>query len=65
MLRSAVSCNNTGDQIVSIIDSCKRKRKTMPWLVEQLVVALEIPALEARDLLRDAEERAQQLLKLL
>ena len=34
-------------------------------LLEQLVAALEIPALEARDLLRDSEERAKSLLKLL
>jgi hypothetical protein len=30
-----------------------------------LVLALEIPALEARDLRRDSEERAKTLLKLL
>jgi hypothetical protein len=29
------------------------------------VVALEIPALEARDLMREAEDRAKSLLKLL
>ena len=34
-------------------------------LIEQLVVALEIPALEARDLVRDSEERSKALLKLL
>ena len=34
-------------------------------LLDQLVVALEIPALEARDLMRDSEERAKALLKLL
>jgi prepilin-type processing-associated H-X9-DG protein len=34
-------------------------------LIEQLVLALEIPALEARDLVRDSEERAKALLKLL
>jgi len=34
-------------------------------LLDQLVVALEIPALEARDLMRDSEERAKSLLKLL
>jgi prepilin-type processing-associated H-X9-DG protein len=34
-------------------------------LLEQLVLALEIPPLEARDLLRDSEERAKTLLKLL
>jgi prepilin-type processing-associated H-X9-DG protein len=34
-------------------------------LLDQLVLALEIPALEARDLLRDSEERAKTLLKLL
>jgi prepilin-type processing-associated H-X9-DG protein len=34
-------------------------------LIEQLVQALEIPALEARDLVRDSEERARSLLELL
>jgi len=34
-------------------------------LLEQLVLALEIPTLEARDLRRDSEERAKTLLKLL
>jgi len=34
-------------------------------LLEQLVLALEIPPLEARDLLRDSEERTKTLLKLL
>jgi len=34
-------------------------------LLEQLVLALEIPPLEARDLRRDAEERTKTLLKLL
>lgn len=34
-------------------------------LLEELVKALEIPALEARDLVRDSEERAKALLKLL
>jgi prepilin-type processing-associated H-X9-DG protein len=34
-------------------------------LIEQLAQALEIPALEARDLVRDSEERAKSLLKLL
>jgi len=34
-------------------------------LLDKLVVALEIPALEARDLMRDSEERAKSLLKLL
>lgn len=34
-------------------------------LLDQLVVALEIPPLEARDLMRDADESARQLLKLL
>ncbi len=34
-------------------------------LLEQLVTALEIPSLEARDLMRSSEERAQELLKLL
>ncbi|HEX2875804.1 MAG TPA: hypothetical protein VHP33_31350 [Polyangiaceae bacterium] len=34
-------------------------------LLEELVKALEIPALEARDLMRDSEERAKTLLKLL
>lgn len=34
-------------------------------LLEQLVVALDIPALEARDLMRDAEDNAKRLLELL
>ena len=34
-------------------------------LLDQLVLALEIPPLEARDLRRDAEERTKTLLKLL
>ena len=34
-------------------------------IIDQLVVALEIPALEARDLVRDSEERSKALLKLL
>jgi tellurite resistance protein len=34
-------------------------------LLEQLIVALEIPPLEARDLVRDADESARQLLVLL
>ncbi len=34
-------------------------------LLEQLVIALEIPAIEARDLMREAEDRAKSLLKLL
>jgi prepilin-type processing-associated H-X9-DG protein len=34
-------------------------------LLEELVLALEIPPLEARDLRRDAEERTKTLLKLL
>ena len=38
------------------------KEKT---LIAELVHALEIPALEARDLVRDSEERAKSLLKLL
>lgn len=34
-------------------------------LLAQLVTLLEIPAIEARDLMREAEDRAQQLVKLL
>src|SRR3954471_4944971 len=34
-------------------------------LLEQLVVTLDIPALEARDLMRDAEDNVKELLKLL
>jgi len=34
-------------------------------LLAKLVVALEIPALEARDLMRESEENAKSLLKLL
>ena len=34
-------------------------------LLEQLVTALEIPPIEARDLMREAEDNAKSLLKLL
>jgi prepilin-type processing-associated H-X9-DG protein len=34
-------------------------------LLTQLVTLLEIPALEARDLMRESEERAKELLKVL
>ena len=34
-------------------------------LLEQLVTALDIPALEARDLMRESDENARKLLKLL
>lgn len=34
-------------------------------LLDELVVALEIPSLEARDLIRTSEERAKELLQLL
>ena len=34
-------------------------------LLEKLVELLEIPALEARDLVRESEERAKSLVKLL
>jgi prepilin-type processing-associated H-X9-DG protein len=34
-------------------------------LLDELVASLEIPPLEARDLMRSSEERAQELLKLL
>ena len=49
--------------LLSYVDGKQdEKEKT---LLEELVKALEIPALEARDLVRDSEERAKALLKLL
>jgi tellurite resistance protein len=49
--------------LLSFVDGKQdEKEKT---LLEQLVLALEIPPLEARDLMRDSEERAKTLLKLL
>ena len=49
--------------LLSYVDGKQdEKEKT---LIDQLVGVLEIPALEARDLVRDSEERAKALLKLL
>lgn len=49
--------------MLSFVDGKQdEKEKT---LIEQLVQALEIPPLEARDLVRDSEERSKALLKLL
>jgi prepilin-type processing-associated H-X9-DG protein len=49
--------------LLSYVDG-KQDEKEKALLAE-LVKALEIPALEARDLVRDSEERAKALLKLL
>ena len=49
--------------LLSFVDGKQDEKEKS--LLEQLVVALEIPALEARDLVRDSEERAKSLLKLL
>lgn len=49
--------------LLSYVDGKQdEKEKT---LIAELVQALEIPPLEARDLVRDSEERAKSLLKLL
>ena len=49
--------------LLSYVDGKQdEKEKT---LIGELVQALEIPPLEARDLVRDSEERAKSLLKLL
>ena len=49
--------------LLSYVDGKQdEKEKT---LLDQLVLALEIPPLEARDLMRDSEERAKGLLDLL
>jgi prepilin-type processing-associated H-X9-DG protein len=49
--------------LLSFVDGKQdEKEKT---LIEELVQALEIPPLEARDLVRDSEERSKELLKLL
>jgi prepilin-type processing-associated H-X9-DG protein len=49
--------------LLSYVDGKQdEKEKT---LLDQLVLALEIPPLEARDLMRDSEERAKGLLELL
>jgi len=49
--------------LLSFVDGKQDEKEKA--LLEQLVQALEIPALEARDLVRDSEERAKTLLKLL
>ena len=49
--------------LLSFVDGKQDEKERA--LLEQLVHALEIPALEARDLLRDSEERAKELLELL
>jgi tellurite resistance protein len=49
--------------LLSFVDGKQDEKEKA--LLEQLVQALEIPALEARDLVRDSEERAKALLKLL
>ena len=49
--------------LLSFVDGKQDEKEKA--LLEQLVEALEIPPIEARDLLRDSEERARALLKLL
>jgi prepilin-type processing-associated H-X9-DG protein len=49
--------------LLSFVDGKQDEKEKA--LIEQLAQALEIPALEARDLVRDSEERAKSLLKLL
>ena len=49
--------------LLSYVDGKQDEREKE--LLEKLVEALEIPALEARDLIRASEDRAKELLKLL
>lgn len=49
--------------LLSFVDGKQDEKEKS--LIEQLVQALEIPPLEARDLVRDSEERSKELLKLL
>lgn len=49
--------------LLSFVDGKQDEKEKS--LIEQLAQALEIPALEARDLVRDSEERSKSLLKLL
>jgi prepilin-type processing-associated H-X9-DG protein len=49
--------------LLSFVDGKQDEKEKS--LLDQLVVALEVPALEARDLMREAEDRARSLLKLL
>lgn len=49
--------------LLSFVDGKQDEKEKS--LIDQLVQALEIPPLEARDLVRDSEERAKSLLKLL
>lgn len=49
--------------MLSYVDGKQDERELA--LLHELVAALEIPALEARDLMREADERAKQLVKLL
>ena len=49
--------------LLSFVDGKQDEKEKA--LIEQLVTALGIPALEGRDLVRDSEERAKSLLPLL
>lgn len=49
--------------MLSYVDGKQDERELA--LLHELVTALEIPVLEARDLIREADERAKQLVKLL
>jgi hypothetical protein len=49
--------------LLSFVDGKQNEKERA--LLDELVRTLEIPSLEARDLIRSSEERAQELLKLL
>lgn len=49
--------------LLSFVDGKQDEKEKA--LLDELVRTLEIPSLEARDLIRSSEERAQELLKLL
>jgi prepilin-type processing-associated H-X9-DG protein len=49
--------------LLSFVDGKQDEKEKA--LIDQLAQSLEIPALEARDLVRDSEERAKSLLELL
>jgi prepilin-type processing-associated H-X9-DG protein len=49
--------------LLSYVDGAQDEKERA--LLAELVTLLEVPALEARELMREAEERAQQLLSLL
>jgi uncharacterized tellurite resistance protein B-like protein len=49
--------------LITYVDGQQHEKEKQ--LLEKLVELLEIPALEAKDLMREADERAKSLLKLL